>query len=87
MVEKPEQTRRLAVGEDEITIDGKPVLVSTKHRLILECFQIQDRVAEAEIAGHAWKNVTARHQTIYKNIKRLEKWDWNSGRRPGHGIG
>lgn len=60
----------LVIG-DEITIDGRPLVLEVKQRLALDCFRCAKIVPEIEIAIAVYRNSAAPHNKIYRLVTRL----------------
>lgn len=73
LVIKDPTPRRIQFFEDEISIDGEPLSLSSKQYLALSCFQYKNTVREVEVAAAVYKDITKNHDAIYRVFERLEK--------------
>lgn len=78
--QKRNEISRLAKGlkdldgihfDDEIYINGIPILLETKQRIALECFRKASSVVEKDIALAVYRDYMASHCKIYRLVNRL----------------
>ena len=68
LVIKDPTPRRIQFFEDEISIDGEPLSLSSKQYLALSCFQYKNTVREVEVAAAVYKDITKNHDAIPSSI-------------------